>query len=426
MVDVFISYDHEDRDRVALIVEEIERRGWDVFWDRDLTPGDDFGNRLQSQIDQSRCAVVVWTSRSVTSRWVKAEATHAMTSSRLIPIMLDDVDLPFPFNTQDTLDLRGWPDLDTDTSFRRLLNEISRDQAPDQASSAEGSDPRLSMRLARKVVDAISGPAIKPFREALRGTLSESEHHRLLIAAAHFDQFTETSMDRAHALLVDLARARPDVRQISELRDRCAWWLAIYGLEAMTTETTESEFVTEDDSAFEETLGARMDSPDERDLICYGAHVLLPAGCHREAIAFLEQAERCDPMSAEIKLHLARSALAAFDFGRALETLTACLQLAPGASIALLLHAIVTSQIGKTGLAVLSAAEISSPPEFAELARRVAGGEFAAADALEQVEAALARRRQPVSLTRAPARVLPLESGAVGMRAMARLRALKR
>jgi len=75
MNDVFVSYDHDDRDRVRPLVEAIEQRGLSVFWDRDIPPGSSWDDVLERSFDRARCVVVVWTERSRESKWVRTEAS---------------------------------------------------------------------------------------------------------------------------------------------------------------------------------------------------------------------------------------------------------------------------------------------------------------------------------------------------------------
>ena len=39
MSDIFISYAREDKGRIRLLVEALERLGWSVFWDHRIPPG---------------------------------------------------------------------------------------------------------------------------------------------------------------------------------------------------------------------------------------------------------------------------------------------------------------------------------------------------------------------------------------------------
>ncbi len=39
MTGIFVSYAREDQERVKPIVNELEKHGWSVFWDRKIPPG---------------------------------------------------------------------------------------------------------------------------------------------------------------------------------------------------------------------------------------------------------------------------------------------------------------------------------------------------------------------------------------------------
>ena len=48
MTDLFVSYDHEDQERVRPIVKELEKRGWIVFRDRKIPPGKKLGGFIEN------------------------------------------------------------------------------------------------------------------------------------------------------------------------------------------------------------------------------------------------------------------------------------------------------------------------------------------------------------------------------------------
>ena len=78
MADVFISYAREDMIRVKPLVEALEGEGFSVWWDSELSPGDKFDDLIDDEIQAAACVVVLWTERSVNSRWVKNEAFEGM------------------------------------------------------------------------------------------------------------------------------------------------------------------------------------------------------------------------------------------------------------------------------------------------------------------------------------------------------------
>ncbi|MGH8115482.1 MAG: toll/interleukin-1 receptor domain-containing protein [Rhodanobacteraceae bacterium] len=74
MADVFISYARADKARVVPLVAAIEAKGWSVWWDPEITPGQEFDDQIDAEIDAARAVLVIWTPTSVASRWVRGEA----------------------------------------------------------------------------------------------------------------------------------------------------------------------------------------------------------------------------------------------------------------------------------------------------------------------------------------------------------------
>jgi tetratricopeptide (TPR) repeat protein len=108
MAEVFLSYASEDRDRVRPLAEALMARGFDIWWDRALASGDDFGAVIQRELGKAKAVIVVWTRTSVASVWVRDEAGRARDDGRLLPVMLDRVQLPLGFGAFQAEDFSGW------------------------------------------------------------------------------------------------------------------------------------------------------------------------------------------------------------------------------------------------------------------------------------------------------------------------------
>lgn len=63
----------------------------------------------------------MWTRASVASDWVNAEAMEALDRKVLIPVLLEDVQLPLVFRPMQCCDLRGWPERADDKELMQLL-----------------------------------------------------------------------------------------------------------------------------------------------------------------------------------------------------------------------------------------------------------------------------------------------------------------
>jgi hypothetical protein len=107
MADIFMSYAREDIEKARKIAALLEARGWSVFWDRHIPPGEDFNTYLQKQVDTALCIVVLWSRASVASQFVRDEAAEGQ-DGRLVPALIETVKLPLGFRQIHTADLTEW------------------------------------------------------------------------------------------------------------------------------------------------------------------------------------------------------------------------------------------------------------------------------------------------------------------------------
>src|SRR5262245_43122967 len=125
MAEVFLSYASEDRDRVRPLAEALMARGFDIWWDRALASGDDFSAVIERELAKAKAVIVVWTRTSVTGPWVRDEAGRARDDGRLLPGLLDKVDLPLGFGTLQAEDFSSWNHSPTAAQVQ-LLEEALR------------------------------------------------------------------------------------------------------------------------------------------------------------------------------------------------------------------------------------------------------------------------------------------------------------
>ena len=110
MADVFVSYARSDKARVAPLVAAIEARGWSVWWDPEITPGQQFDDQIEAEIDAAKAVLVIWTPTSVVSRWVRGEAREAAERGILVPVRFEQARLPMDVRAIHTTDIDGWDD----------------------------------------------------------------------------------------------------------------------------------------------------------------------------------------------------------------------------------------------------------------------------------------------------------------------------
>jgi len=101
MQKVFISYSRKDIVFVRRLAGDLEKAGYDVWWDlSDLRGGDDWVSLIANAIEANQFFLVVLSPDSVASEWVRKEYTQALAlHKRIIPIMLAPTAVPFALNT---------------------------------------------------------------------------------------------------------------------------------------------------------------------------------------------------------------------------------------------------------------------------------------------------------------------------------------
>ncbi|HKT41631.1 MAG TPA: TIR domain-containing protein [Rhodanobacteraceae bacterium] len=149
MADVFISYARADKARVAPLVAAIEAKGWSVWWDPEISPGREFDDEIDTELQAARAVLVVWTPTSVVSRWVRGEARDAAERGILVPVRFDQARLPIDVRAIHTTDLDGWREDSAHPAVQECLHAlasmIERSQAT-QAAKPTGAPAAASDR----------------------------------------------------------------------------------------------------------------------------------------------------------------------------------------------------------------------------------------------------------------------------------------
>jgi hypothetical protein len=125
MTDVFISYASEDRETARKLAAGLEKRGWSVWWDRKIIAGQTFDQIIEQELDTAKCVIVLWSQHSITSEWVKGEATVAAEREVLVPAMINNVRLPIEFRRKQTADLTSWDGAYSHEGFLALCDGVS-------------------------------------------------------------------------------------------------------------------------------------------------------------------------------------------------------------------------------------------------------------------------------------------------------------
>ena len=123
MSEIFISYSRLDRETVDRLIEELARRGFDVWVDRkDIAGGSDWRAAISQAVRSCRAFLVVLSCNSADSKKVVQELSLADQHGRqIIPLRLDACEIPADMELQ--LSTLQWINF-TDRSFNEAVDQI--------------------------------------------------------------------------------------------------------------------------------------------------------------------------------------------------------------------------------------------------------------------------------------------------------------
>ena len=154
MADIFISYAREDKARVKPLVDALEQQGWSVFWDRRIRAGQKFSIVIENELQNARCAIVVWSEHSLDSDWVHDEATEAKGREIILPVILDAIKPPMGFRRIHAADLSSLGRGKHDDVLDRLFEDI-RDILGDPIP-IRGDDRSVRQKSTNKQIDSVN------------------------------------------------------------------------------------------------------------------------------------------------------------------------------------------------------------------------------------------------------------------------------
>jgi DnaJ-class molecular chaperone len=149
MNQIFISYKREEQPIARKLANALETNGWSVWWDPKLRVGEHFDDAIEQALAVANCVIVVWSKKSVKSQYVKDEANYALNRKKLLPVAIEEVEVPFRFARIHTEMLSDWNNIENHIGFKRLLDSIEcmvRTGATEGSENAEsvGEDTALS------------------------------------------------------------------------------------------------------------------------------------------------------------------------------------------------------------------------------------------------------------------------------------------
>ena len=153
--DIFISYCSEDRNVARRFAQRFVDEGFTVWWDAALHSGETFDEVIESALKAAKAVVVLWSPRSVGSRWVRAEATLADRRNKLAPVTIEPCDRPIIFELTHTADLTRWKGDASDPAWRSFVKDLHRlvDRSTEEPSPARAPVARERAKSSHRAVE---------------------------------------------------------------------------------------------------------------------------------------------------------------------------------------------------------------------------------------------------------------------------------
>src|SRR5438105_8476674 len=145
MAKLFLSYSRKDEARARRFTAWLEREGHDVWRDEDdIGGGASFSSEIESALKDSDAVLVLWSTASVQSAWVRDEAGYGRDAGKLIPFSLDRTEPPLGFRQFQSIDLSRWKGQREPPNADRIRSAIAR--VADLPQTAPAPRPAASRR----------------------------------------------------------------------------------------------------------------------------------------------------------------------------------------------------------------------------------------------------------------------------------------
>ena len=160
--EIFLSYNREDAAVAKRFADAFAAAGLSVWWDTALRSGEAYDEVTEAALRGAKAVVVLWSPRSVVSRWVRAEATIADRCKTLVPVTIEPCERPIMFELTKTAELSHWTGDAGDKAWQAFLSDVRGFVGRDvSAASSRVEAPPL-----QSLVD------LQPLKSDLRAALS--------------------------------------------------------------------------------------------------------------------------------------------------------------------------------------------------------------------------------------------------------------
>jgi TolB-like protein len=158
VTDIFLSYNREDLAVARHFAKAFEGQGFKVWWDTTLRAGEAYDEVTEAALRSAKAVVVLWSQKSVASRWVRAEALLAYRNNTFVPCMIEPCERPIMFELTQTAELLGWKGNTNDPRWKAFLQDVQMRVM--DANISNNDQPQLAALVSKP-------PTLNPNRRVL-------------------------------------------------------------------------------------------------------------------------------------------------------------------------------------------------------------------------------------------------------------------
>ncbi len=125
MADVFVSYARPDEPLAQRVAETLRAAGYGVWRDDELPAHRCYAEVIEERLSSAKAVVVLWSTQSARSQWVRAEADAARSAGILVQASIDGCSPPLPFNQFHFADLGSWEGDCDAPGWRKLSDSVA-------------------------------------------------------------------------------------------------------------------------------------------------------------------------------------------------------------------------------------------------------------------------------------------------------------
>ena len=105
---LFLSYSRADQAFASRLAAALEHGGYTVWWDALIEGGAAYSRSIAEALETADAVLVLWSSHSIDSDWVRDEAGQGRERHRLVPLSIDGSKPPLGFRQYQVIDISHW------------------------------------------------------------------------------------------------------------------------------------------------------------------------------------------------------------------------------------------------------------------------------------------------------------------------------